>query len=100
MERHEARQQSPSWLRNDQWHYRTIGHRLGKGSFGEVHKAVNLHTGDYYAVKIMQQPAVFTTERAWKETVVEEVKILNALHHVSCSLSAGMSKKFPICDEE
>ena len=62
-----------------------MGH-LGKGSFGEVHKVVNLHSGEYYAVKTLQQPTVFTTEKAWKETVLEEVKILNGLHHVSCSL--------------
>ena len=75
--------QSPSWLRNDQWPHRKIGNMLGKGSFGEVHKALDLHSGNYYAVKTLQRPTIFTSEQAWKETVLEEVKILNALYHVS-----------------
>ncbi|KAL8783878.1 MAG: hypothetical protein Q9195_009255, partial [Heterodermia aff. obscurata] len=81
LQRHEARLQSPSWIHRDQWHHRKIGQRLGKGSFGEVHKTVNLHTGDYYAVKSLQRPAVFTTEQAWKEIIMQEVTILNALRH-------------------
>ena len=61
---------------------------LGKGSFGEVHKALDLHSGNYYAVKTLQRPTIFTSEQAWKETVLEEVKILNVLYHVSCTLGA------------
>ena len=88
--------QSPSWFRKDQWHHRRIGHKLGKGSFGEVHKTLNLHTGDYYAVKTLQQPTAHTTEEVWKNAVLREVEILSVLCHVSCSLTA---LEVPFLDE-
>jgi hypothetical protein len=46
---------------------------LGKGTFGEVHKAVNTKKGDAFAIKIL----------SGKETEMKEVLILSKLCHVS-----------------
>ena len=47
---------------------------LGKGAFGEVHKAVNNKTGDQFAIKILSEGG---------EREMKEVNIMSKLYHVS-----------------
>ena len=55
-----------------------LGERLGKGQFGVVHKALNLHTGQMVAIKTIyfepSTPAVALDVR-------QEVELLIGLHH-------------------
>ena len=58
---------------------------LGKGTFGEVYKTVNMHTGGYYAVKVMTRPGTMAQDIAWRKDVSKEVTILQRLDHVSAT---------------
>ncbi|KAL9118127.1 MAG: hypothetical protein Q9187_005332, partial [Circinaria calcarea] len=53
---------------------------LGKGSFGEVHKAVHTRTGELCAIKLLA-PGDQTNSTVDQ---LKEVKILSKLSHVSC----------------
>jgi serine/threonine protein kinase len=67
--------------------------RLGAGQFGVVYKALNVDTGKFLAVKIIQRPEQPSEEAGWKETwyyaLKREVETLSQISHVSntCMLS-------------
>ena len=78
--------QRRSLNQNDRWHHRRIGDPLGRGSFGEVDKIVNLHIGEYYAVKTLHAPPAYSSAEDWKRVVLEEVIVLNSLCRVNITL--------------
>lgn len=53
---------------------------LGSGTFGTVHRTVDLHTGDLWAVKTSNYGV---DDRRYKRSLKREVEILAALSHVS-----------------
>ena len=61
--------------------------RLGGGSQGNVYEVVDMHTGDYYACKVIQPKPIpklgITTEKDFKLKIEAEVALLSKLHHVS-----------------
>lgn len=79
--RYESRIQTPGC--GEKWLHRRLG-MFGSSSFGEVHKSVNMHTGDYYAVKVLLRHAgKITNDVAWRKDVLREVTTLQRLYHVS-----------------
>jgi serine/threonine protein kinase len=65
--------------------------RLGHGAFGEVHKALNVDTGKYIAVKILKPKIEHPTAvqfQQWRDRInsmlKREVEILAKIDHVSC----------------
>ncbi len=61
--------------------------RLGSGQFGEVHKAVNVDSGELMAVKMLKKPSEASKQQDWKVSVYyalkREVEILSTINHVS-----------------
>lgn len=53
---------------------------LGSGTFGQVSKAVDLTSGEIWAVKEIKGDK---SHDSWKESFLEEVKIIQDLRHVS-----------------
>ncbi|OAX40928.1 kinase-like protein [Rhizopogon vinicolor AM-OR11-026] len=61
-----------------------ISHELGKGSFATVMKAVSRSTGQWYAIKIIQDHKVkraTTTANSNETAFAREISILEKLHH-------------------
>lgn len=63
------------------WLHRTQGY-IGWGAFGEVKKTINLRTGNYHAVKILQ-PQEGWDKVVWKRAVAREVSYIKDNRHVS-----------------
>ena len=78
--RYEARIQ-PSGSR-EPWLHRTLDF-LGAGSYGDVFKTVNMHTGEYFAVKVMWRTEPFSMDIEWRRSILEEVRFLETLSYVS-----------------
>ena len=61
--------------------------QIGSGRFGDVYKAVNVDTGDLFAVKVIKLPLQDSLgEREWTcdyPEVKKEIEILHDSHHVS-----------------
>ncbi|KIX91998.1 uncharacterized protein Z520_12269 [Fonsecaea multimorphosa CBS 102226] len=59
--------------------------RLGQGSFGEVHKAIDIDSGKLMAVKVLKRPPTFPEQENWREAVIlgvnREIKILSSVTH-------------------
>jgi hypothetical protein len=64
------------------WLHRQI-EEFGSVAFGEVHKTVNMQTGDYCAVKVMRRVGKEANDIAWRRNVLREVTTLQKLYHVS-----------------
>ena len=77
--RYESRVQSPKT--SNPWLHRKLK-ILGAGTFGEVYKTLNMHTGEYFAVKIVRRSPEYASETDWRKAVRKEVKILETLCHV------------------
>jgi serine/threonine/tyrosine protein kinase RAD53 len=61
-----------------------ISHELGKGSFATVMKAVSRSTGQWYAIKIIEEHKVKRATAAVNSNEVafaREISILERLHH-------------------
>lgn len=56
---------------------------LGAGSFGTVHKAIDVDTGKFMAVKILRGPS-----EGNRDALKREVEILSTLKHVGCTSPA------------
>lgn len=70
--------------------------KLGNGAQAQVHKVVDMHTGDYYACKIItvkeQVPELrIYSERDFKARVEIEINLVQALKHVSRSSTITLS---------
>ncbi|KAG2365441.1 kinase-like domain-containing protein, partial [Suillus spraguei] len=59
-----------------------ISHKIGKGSFATVMKAVSRATGQWYAIKVLQDRKVKRATANNNETAfAREISILERLHH-------------------
>jgi hypothetical protein len=56
---------------------------LGEGTFGQVSKAVELTSGDIWAVKVIKSEVA---DDRWRTCFLREVEMLKCLRHVSTSL--------------
>ncbi|KAJ5343165.1 uncharacterized protein N7506_002989 [Penicillium brevicompactum] len=67
--------------------YSILGGSIGSGRFGKVYKAVNVDTGDLFAVKVIKLPEQASLgERYWtafRPEVKQEIEILSSSNHVS-----------------
>ncbi|KAH0832573.1 hypothetical protein FOPE_01142 [Fonsecaea pedrosoi] len=72
--------------------YIKIG-KIGSGSFGEVHKAIDVDSGKVMAVKILRRPQDLSRRHVWKETVAlslkREIEILSGISHIFMGLKEG-----------
>lgn len=50
--------------------------KIGKGSFGEVYKAIDLRDNKKYAIKVMKMEKY--------QEILQAIKILRRLNHESC----------------
>jgi hypothetical protein len=80
--RYESRVQTPG--SGKPWLHRKLT-LIGAGAFGDVHKTVNMHTGEYFAVKTLRRPLGFGTDTEWRKSVLSEASLLQKLFHVSDS---------------
>ncbi len=80
--RYESRVHSPNT--SNMWLHRKLK-ILGAGTFGEAYKTLNMHTGEYFAVKVVRRGSNYASETDWRKAVREEVRILENLCHVSKS---------------
>lgn len=59
---------------------------LGSGQFGVVYKAIDIDTGRFLAVKILQQPVQASKEAEWRQSLYyalkREVETLSQISHV------------------
>jgi hypothetical protein len=79
--RYETRIQTPG--QGPIWIHRRLGPPIGVGTYGEVSKTVNMHAGDYYAVKTIRPSEPLANDTAWRRHVLEEANTLQKLYHVS-----------------
>lgn len=56
---------------------------LGSGTYGNVFQTVNMHTGEYFAVKVMRRTQPSSTDIDWRKSIHEEVRFLETLSYVS-----------------
>ena len=67
--------------------------RLGSGQFGEVHKAINVDSGKFMAVKTMLRPTKISEQAGWKRSLnyalKREVETLSDISHVSNTSSTS-----------
>lgn len=77
-------------------HY-DISHELGKGSFATVVKAVSRSTGQWYAIKIIQESKVkraTATTNSNEVAFAREISILEKLHHPNvCQMKEAFFEK-------
>ena len=70
----------------------TIGGLLGSGQFGKVYKVIDVDSGKFVAVKMIEQPTRKSEQEAWRISIYDalkrEVEILSAIHHVSLIVSS------------
>ena len=62
---------------------------LGAGTFGEVYKTLNMHTGEYFAVKVMRRTEPFSEDIEWRRSIFQEVCLLETLSYVSGMLNSS-----------
>jgi serine/threonine protein kinase len=47
--------------------YMKVGGKLGSGQFGTVHKAIDVDSGKFMAVKILERPIRASKQEDWRE---------------------------------
>jgi hypothetical protein len=90
--RRETRPHTPG-QRQLKMRYVTVGPQLGSGQFGTVHKAIDVDSGKFMAVKILQRPTRASKLEDWKQSLYyalkREVETLSKISHVSKSSSTS-----------
>ena len=89
--RRETRVHTPGHRRLKMRYVKVAGGRLGSGKFGTVHKAIDVDSGRFMAVKILERPTRASKQeygrRSWDEALKREVETLSKISHVSKSSS-------------
>jgi serine/threonine protein kinase len=69
--------------------YVPVGPPLGSGQFGTVYKAIDVDSGKFMAVKIVERPEKLSQQEAWRKLLKREVEILCNISHVSKTSSTS-----------
>jgi serine/threonine protein kinase len=71
--------------------------KLGSGQFGEVYKAIDVDSGKFMAVKILERPTRASKQEDWRQLLYyalkREVETLSEISHVSKSSSTSYTHK-------
>jgi len=82
--RRETRPHTPGCLQLKMRYEKVVGGKLGSGQFGTVHKAINVDSGKFMAVKILEQPTRKSKQEEWRMSIYyalkREVETLSDLH--------------------
>ncbi|CZR69589.1 uncharacterized protein PAC_19489 [Phialocephala subalpina] len=66
--------------------YSSVGPKLGSGQFGTVHKAIDVDSGKFMAVKILERSTRASKQEDWKQSLYyalkREVETLSEISHV------------------
>jgi hypothetical protein len=84
--RRETRPHTPTQLK---MRYVPVGPPLGSGQFGTVYKAIDVDSGKFMAVKIVERPEKLSQQEAWRKLLKREVEILCNISHVSKTSSTS-----------
>ncbi len=81
--------------------YVKVGGALGSGQFGTVHKAIDVDSGKFMAVKILQRPTRASKIEDWKQSLYyalkREVETLSEISHVNKSSSTSNTHEIDTC---
>lgn len=80
--RRETRTHTPG-PRQLKMRYVTRGRKLGSGTFGTVHKAIDVDSGKFMAVKILERPMGVLKQEGWRQSLQlkREVETLSEISH-------------------
>lgn len=94
--RRETRPHTPGSLQL-KMRYVKVGPKLGSGQFGTVHKAIDVDSGKFLAVKILERPERASKQKDWRQSLYyalkREVETLSQINHVRKSSSASYIHK-------
>jgi serine/threonine protein kinase len=66
---------------------KVVGGKLGSGQFGTVHKAIDVDSRKFMAVKILEQPTRKSKQEEWRMSIYyalkREVETLSDISHVN-----------------
>ena len=75
--------------------------KLGSGQFGEVYKAIDIDSGKFMAVKILERSTRVLKQEDWRQLLYyalkREVETLSEISHVSKSSSTSYIYETDIC---
>jgi serine/threonine protein kinase len=90
--RRETRTHTPGHLQL-KMRYMRVGGALGSGTYGTVYKAIDVDSGKFMAVKILERPAKASKQEDWRISLYyalkREVETLSEISHVSKSSLAS-----------
>jgi hypothetical protein len=85
--RRETRPHTPGCLQLKMRYVKVVGGKLGSGQFRTVHKAIDVDSGKFMAVKILEQPTRKSKQEEWRMSIYyalkREVETLSDISHVS-----------------
>ncbi|KAH8598558.1 kinase-like domain-containing protein [Bisporella sp. PMI_857] len=83
--RRETRLHTPGQLQLKMRYVIVVGGKLGSGQFGTVHKAIDVDSGKFMAVKILERPTSVSKQEDWRKSVyyalMREVETLSKISH-------------------
>jgi hypothetical protein len=89
--RRETRPHTPGQRQLKMRYVKVEGGNLGSGQFGTVHKAIDVDSGKFMAVKILERPTRASKQEEWRQSLYyalkREVETLSEISHVSMSSS-------------
>jgi hypothetical protein len=95
--RRETRPHTPGQRQLKMRYVKVVGGKLGSGQFGTVHKAIDVDSGKFMAVKILERPTRASKQEEWKQSLYyalkREVETLSEISHVSKSSSTSYTHK-------
>ena len=98
--RRETRPHTPG-QRQLKMRYVKVGPKLGSGQFAAVHKAIDVDSGKFMAVKILERPTRASKQEDWRQSLYyalkREVETLSEISHVSKSSSTSETHETDIC---
>jgi hypothetical protein len=75
--------------------------KLGSWQFGTVYKAIDVDSGKFMAVKILERPTRASKQEDWRQLLYyalkREVETLSEISHVSKSSSTSYTHETDIC---
>jgi hypothetical protein len=97
--RRETRPHTPG-QRQLKMRYVKAGPKLGSGQFGTVHKAIDVDSGKFMAVKILERPTRASKQEDWRQSLYyalkREVETLSEISHVTKSSSTSYTHETDI----